>query len=165
MKRFLFSLSLSIALLTIPVVVFAGPGDNGNSPDGKGFEDGYNEQANIFNGTGMEWCMEKVGDQAWCEGYLGPYGDDQIVMKWNEEWPAAADAHENNNWNGMRPDGSGDTWHYKIDASQVCADGSTPTDGGYCIWGSYEVVQSHGTSGGEHIWEANAQPNGYGVDH
>src|SRR5574337_384072 len=47
---------------------------------------GYNRTARVFVGTGISWCMAKVGDEAWCTNYLGPYANDHLVMKWNKEW-------------------------------------------------------------------------------
>jgi hypothetical protein len=58
-----------------------------NAANTNGFDEyGYNRKARIFVGTGMSWCMGKVGDQAWCENYLGIYANDKLVMKWNAEW-------------------------------------------------------------------------------
>lgn len=34
-------------------------------------------------------------------------------------------------------------------------------DGGYCLWGAYEVIFSQGTAGGTHVWEALAKQAGY----
>jgi hypothetical protein len=94
-------------------------------------------------------------------------------MKWNSEWdrgnaegwsdPAGYDAWEDNQWNGMLLNGSGETWHYKIKWDQGCKDNSTPsTEGGFCIWGQFAVVMSHGTFDGEHFWDTHANPAGYG---
>jgi hypothetical protein len=138
-----------------------------------GFDEfGYNRTARIFNGTAMDWCMEKVGDEAWCEAYLGDSANDHLVMKWNAEWDRGNaegwanppyDAWENNEWNGKFPGGSGDVWHYKIVWVGPCGADSTPLDnGGYCIWGQFEVIMDQGTSNGVHDWFAHAIPNGYG---
>jgi len=93
-------------------------------------------------------------------------------MKWNAEWDRdnnegwskpPYDAWENNEWNGMVPRGSGEIWHYKI--IWVGSEGSQYwREGGYPIWGQFEVIMSHGVAGGEHIWETlgHAIPTGYG---
>jgi hypothetical protein len=117
------------------------------------------EAANIYVGTAD--CVDDVADGA---VYGDPtYANDLLVMKYTDDWPNEG-SWINNNWNGMGPEGSGETWHYKIDQSNQCAGGGTPDDGGYCIWGGYEMTQSHGTAGGEHIWDVNATGNGYGRD-
>jgi hypothetical protein len=139
----------------------------------KGFdESGYNRTARIFNGTAWGWCMEKVGDEAWCENYLGNSANDHLVMKWNAEWDRGNaenwseppyNAWENNQWNGKVPNGSGEVWHYKIVwVGQCGADGTPLENGGYCIWGQFEVLMEHGTSGNVHEWFTHAIPNGYG---
>ncbi len=140
---------------------------------GGGFDDsGYNRTARIFNGTAMQWCMEKVGDEEWCEGYLGDTVNDHLIMKWNAEWDRGNaenwsngpySAWENNEWNGSFPGGSGDVWHYKIVWVGPCGPDFTPLEnGGYCIWGQFEVIMDHGTSDGVHDWYAHALPTGYG---
>jgi hypothetical protein len=138
-----------------------------------GFDDsGYNRSARIFNGTAMQWCMEKVGDPTWCGDYLGDTANDHLIMKWNAEWDRGNnegwidppyDAWENNEWNGKVPGGSGDVWHYKIVWVGDCgADPSLVPTGGYCIWGQFAVLMDQGTSDGVHEWLAHALPNGYG---
>jgi len=93
-------------------------------------------------------------------------------MKWNAEWdrgnaekwknPPYA-AWENNEWNGQVPGGSGETWHYNIQWVGSCGRDGTPLpDGGYCIWGQFEVILSHGTVANQHFWDAHATPTGYG---
>lgn len=144
---------------------------NGNSTHGFD-ESGYNRTARIFNGTALDWCMEKVGDEAWCDNFLGESANDHLVMKWNAEWDRGNaegwsmppyNAWENNQWNGKVPNGSGEVWHYKIVWVGPCgADGTLLENGGYCIWGQFEVLMDQGTSGNGHEWLAHAIPNGYG---
>lgn len=149
-----------------------------DKPSDTGFDDaGYNNTANIFNGTGMSWCMDKVGDQAWCDAYLGPYANDKLIMKWNDEWNRgnAEDwanppyrAWENNEWNGMGEGGSGAVWHYKIVWEEGCAsvDHSPSTRGdAYCLWGPFAVIMDQGVDpnyGPGHWWFAHGLSNGYG---
>lgn len=142
-----------------------------------GFDEwGYNRTARVFVGTGMSWCMAKVGDITWCTNYLGPYANDQIVMKWNKEWDRGNtenwsnppyNAWEDNEWNGQRPGGSGSVWHYKIAwVSSDCGADYTPLpNGGYCLWGQFEVLMDQGIDpiyGPGHYFLAKAKPNGYG---
>jgi hypothetical protein len=160
-----------LPILASPSVIYA---DKPSGNDGKGFDDaGYNRRARILNGTGWSWCMDKFDNEAYCESYLGPYANDKLVMKWNAEWDRGNaegwsnppyDAWENNQWNGMVPNGSGEVWHYKIVWVGPCgAEGNPLDNGGYCIWGQFAVILSHGTSGGQHSWDAHASPAGYGT--
>lgn len=146
-------------------------------PANKGFDEfGYNDTARNFVGTGMSWCMGKVGNQSWCEGYLGAYANDKLNMKWNEAWDKCNDAGNNsveaclgawttNHWNGSMGETDAN-WFYKI--IWVGADGeSSPywIDGGYSIWGSYEVITDQGKDpsyGEGHIVFAKGIPNGLG---
>ena len=137
-----------------------------------GFDDaGYNRTARIFNGTVWAWCMEKVGDETYCLDNYGDYANDHLVMKWNAEWDRGNaegwalppyDAWENNEWNGKVPGGSGEVWHYKIVWVGPCVEGADLPNGGYCIWGQFEVIMDQGTAGGVHEWFAHAIPTGYG---
>jgi hypothetical protein len=161
MKKFI-PLLVALALLATPALAFAGGG---------GFDQyGYNAQARIFVGTGSSWC-------SW-EGFtpncMDGYSNDMLVMKWNAAWdlcnvtglPAdCAGAWTDNEWNGNVPGGSGVVWHYKIVWVGPCgADGTILADGGYCIWGSYEVLTDQGLDPSiGHSWFAHAMPNGYGV--
>lgn len=136
----------------------------------KGFDEfGYNRDARVFVGTGSSWC-EAGGSFPNC---LGIYSNDKLKMKWNAEWDRGNaegwtdsnyDAWLDNNWNGQVPSGSGETWQYKIKWDEGCRDNNIPsTDGGYCIWGQFEVILSHGTVANEHFWDAHAIPTGFGV--
>jgi hypothetical protein len=162
---------LSVVLL-VSVFTFVVPVKAANT---NGFDEfGYNRTARIFVGTGGGWCAaRKMG---WdCAGTIyAPYAKDRLVMKWNAEWdrgnaeswvdtPYAA--WENNEWNGAVPGGSGEVWHYKIQWVGVCgATGDPLPDGGYCIWGQFEVILDHGTSADHtHVWFAHALPTGYGA--
>jgi len=135
--------------------------------DTHGFDQyGYNDTARIFNGTYLSWCEAKGLD---CED--SPNANDRLIMKWNAEWdrgnaegwdnPPYA-AWENNEWNGKVPGGSGDVWHYKIVWVGTCTEGSILPNGGYCIWGQFEVLMDQGTSDGVHEMLTHAIPNGYG---
>ncbi len=145
-----------------------------SNESGHGFDEfGYNRSARIFNGTAEGWCMEKFSQtEAYCEAYLGVYAHDKLIMKWNAEWDRGNtedwlnppyNAWENNQWNGKVPGGSGEVWHYKIVWVGPCGADETPLDnGGYCLWGQFEVLSDHGTADGVHTWLTHAKPNGYG---
>ncbi len=160
--------------------------------DTNGFNSyGYNYTARTFNGTYLSWCEspDSSGNpggtpadclSAWTlstpiNGYV-VYAYDQLIMKWNAAWDACnasngdptscAGAWLTNEENGQVPGGSGAVWHYKIIWSSVCAAGGTPTDGGYCVWGSYEVIMDQGLDpnwGSGHWFNALVTPNGLGV--
>jgi len=100
------------------------------------------------------------------------------VMKWNEQWDICNDAGNldpdactgawlNNEWNGKVKGGSGSVWHYKFVWVGPCgAYGDPLPDGGYCIWGQYEVLMDQGhdlSYGSGHLWFARSTPNGYGA--
>lgn len=161
MKKVLIAAAL-VALLAVPAVAMAGGGFD---------QFGYNRTARIFNGTGASWCLGK-GLAADC---VGDYGNDKLVMKWNAEWDRGNaenwsngpyNAWENNEWNGAFRGGSGAVWHYKIVWVGECVDGSPFDNGGYCIWGQFEVLMDQGVDpslGPGHLWFAHAKPTGYGT--
>ncbi len=146
---------------------------DGLSLTGGGFNEfGYNYTARNFNGTGLSWCVGKgIGDVAFCTAYMSPYANDKLIMKWNAEWDRGNgegwsnppyDAWENNEWNGRCKGCSGEVWHYKIQWSEACKNGTYVGDG-YCIWGQFEVLSDHGsTADHEHLIYAHSKPNGYG---
>jgi hypothetical protein len=139
-----------------------------------GFDEfGYNYQARVFVGTGGSWCAAK--GLGWtCAGTdWEPYANDKLVMKWNAEWdrgnaenwvyPPYA-AWVDNEWNGAVPGGSGEVWHYKIIwVGPELEDSPCWREGGYPIWGQFEVIMDQGTADGVHTWFAHAIPTGYGA--
>jgi len=163
MKKLLFSIAMMI------VFGFSSSPALAEKPTITGFDQfGYNRTARIFNGTGSTWCRE----QGKSESCLGEYSPDKLIMKWNAEWDRGNDedwanppyyAWENNEWNGMK-DGSGEVWHYKIVWVGPCgADSTLLEDGGYCLWGQFEVLSDHGKDSDGHLWLTHAIPNGYGA--
>lgn len=136
---------------------------------------GYNYKARIFVGTPYQWCEARGWSESQCENYFGPYVNDKLTMKWNAEWDRGNqenwqnppyDAWENNEWNGAFPGGSGAVWHYKIKWIGPCGADYTPLpDGGYCLWGQFEVLMDQGIDPNiepGHIWVAHGIPTGYG---
>ena len=83
-----------------------------------------------------------------------------------DELAWTSDAWTDNEWNGMSG-GSGAVWHYKIVWVDLCGADYTPlANGGYCIWGQFEVLMDQGIDpfyGPGHWWFANANPAGYGA--
>ncbi len=138
---------------------------------------GYNDTARVFVGTGTSWCQGKLGGTPeWCNEYMAPYGPDQIVMKWNAEWDrgnaenwnnSPYNAWTDNEWNGKKPGGSGAVWHYKIVWVGECGADYTPLpNGGYCLWGQFEVIMDQGVDpayGPGHFFYSKAKPAGYGA--
>ncbi len=151
-----------------------------------GFDEyGYNYNSRIFRGIGENWFRQMQGLPAWEEGNLylwEPYARDRLVMKWSKAWddakfgpdgirdngdggPWTSAAWVTNHWNGAIPGASGEvTWHFKIiwvgpelETSQYWR------DGGYPIWGEFEVIMDHGSDvDHNHIWGALATPAGLG---
>lgn len=130
---------------------------------------GYNYTARLFNGNadGVDRILD---GKLWGDP---TYANDHLVMKWSKGWddarfngaPWSADAWEDNEWNGKVPGGSGEVWHYKIiwvgptlQASQYWR------EGGYPIWGEFEVIFSQGSVANEHFWEAHAKPAGFATN-
>lgn len=129
---------------------------------------GYNDVANLFVGA-ADGTDRILDGTVWGDA---TYASDHLAMKWNKAWETCnanrsaencAGAWLMNEWNGQVTGGSGETWHYKFKWVGSCgAYGAPLADGGYCIWGEYEVVFSHGTANG-HFWDAHAKPAGFGT--
>ncbi|MBI5199239.1 MAG: hypothetical protein HZA09_04395 [Nitrospirae bacterium] len=139
------------------------------SPAKGGFDEfGYNYQARVFVGA-ADGVDRKLDGKLWGDP---TYANDHLVMKWSKAWddarfygaPWTPDAWTDNEWNGQAPGGSGEVWHYKIVwvGSQLQ---NSPywRDGGYAIWGQFEVIMSQGTVANQHFGDAHATPNGYGL--
>lgn len=151
-----------IAAVVLAIALIGAP-----AASAAGFDQyGYNDTARIFNGLadGLDGNLDGT--------YYGnaTYANDKIVMKWNAEWDRGNDegwsnppydAWIDNEWNGKK-NGSGSVWHYKIKWVGTCTDYATLPDGGYCIWGQFEVLMDQGTDASTHYWFAKATPNGYG---
>lgn len=131
---------------------------------------GYNYSANAFVGP-ADGVDRNLDGKVWGDP---TYANDQLVMKWNEQWDNCNDAGNNdvdaclgawttNQWNGMMPDGSQSVWYYKIVWVGSDLENSPYwRDGGYAIWGSYEVVQDFGFDPTGHYRFAQARPAGLG---
>ena len=130
-------------------------------------EFGYNYQARIFVGSadGVDRTLDGMvwGDPT--------YANDHLVMKWSKAWDDARfhgaawtpDAWVDNEWNGMLPNGSSVTEHVKIVWVGPQLENSPYwREGGYSIWGEFEVLMDQGMNGGVHYSYAHAVPNGYG---
>ncbi|MGC8730434.1 MAG: hypothetical protein ACP5RP_03575 [Candidatus Micrarchaeia archaeon] len=137
---------------------------------------GYNYNANIFVGTGTQWCTESGYPTSWCTSFLGASANDLVIMKWNNQWntcnaageanaTACAGAWENNEWIGTVPGGDGSVWHYKIIWAPEGSQYWLP--GGESVWGNYEIIMDQGTEQVDstmmHVINAIATPAGYGV--
>jgi len=162
MKK-LVSVLIALALLIgVSSTVFAG-----------GFDQyGYNDVAGIFNGP-ADGVDNVLDGKVWGDPM---FANDHLVMKWNQAWDdcnaagnndpdVCAGAWTTNEWNGMNPDGSQSVWHYKM--IWVGSGGSTSPywqEGGYSIWGTYEVIQDFGFDPSGHYSYAHAVPNGLGLN-
>jgi hypothetical protein len=143
------------------------PTDNNFTLQKGGFDEfGYNYNARIFNGLadGVDRNLDGT--------YWGntDYANDKLNMKWSEAWDLGnaegwtgeyPTAWTTNHWNGKMKDGSGEIWYYKIIWVGTELENSEYwRDGGYPIWGQFEVIFSHGTVGNEHFWDVHATPTG-----
>jgi hypothetical protein len=134
-----------------------------------GFDEfGYNYGARVFVGL-ADGVDRNLDGTVWGDP---TYANDLLKMKWNAEWdrgndegwtdPNGYDAWTDNQWNGRMPGGSGEVWHYMVKWVGEChPQGSPGPNGGYCIWGQFEVTADHGTILNEHYWYAHATPTGY----
>jgi hypothetical protein len=156
-RRIFFGLLIVLVLVAVPAIVYAAGGFD---------EFGYNYQARIF--VGPADGVDRVLDGAvWGDP---TYANDRLKMTWSQAWddarfngaPWTCDAWEDNQWNGKVPDGSGETWHYRIVwVGPELEESACWQEGGYPIWGQFEVILSHGTlPDNVHIWDAHALPTG-----
>ena len=134
-----------------------------------GFDEfGYNRCAHNFVGTFGGWCTQRSLSVD-CGGVTG---DTRLNMKWNEGWDVGNatgwskgpyDAWLDNEIRGTDLSGVAFSEHFKTKWDQACADGSVSgTDGGPCIWGSFEVLMDQGTENGAHVWWTKLSPAGFG---
>lgn len=133
-----------------------------------GFDEfGYNYAAKIFVGR-ADGVDRNLDNAVWGDP---TYANDHLVMKWSNAWdearfngqPWTCDAWTDNHWNGQVPGGSGEVWHYKIVwVGPELEQSPCWREGGYPIWGQFEVIFSQGTVGNEHFWEVHARAPGYG---
>src|SRR3989344_5405068 len=156
MRKIVFLSTIAVLLAGAGVVYAKG-----------GFDQfGYNYQAMVF--VGPADGIDKVLDgKVWGDP---TYANDRLVMKWSKAWdnarfngaPWTPDAWEDNEWNGKVPGGSGEVWHYKIVwVGPELENSPYWREGGYAVWGQFEVIMSQGSVDGEHIWETHAIPTGY----
>ena len=179
MKKILITLMIISVLLVSIGFVVAKPA-------------GYNMDARIFVGTGMQYCEQhsklRITDKDACEAEIEEDPDDHLVMKWSQAWHMAVfgpdnirggsdtlswsdavdqygSAWVNNQWNGMFPGGSGERYNSKIIWTGVsCGPNYEPLpNGGQCIWGQFNIIHKQGTGPSGHYWDAHAIPSGYGA--
>jgi hypothetical protein len=162
-KRLVFvSMIVILMLLMTSAPVLA------DKPADRGFDEfGYNYNARVFVGP-ADGVDRDLDGMVWGDP---TYANDHLVMKWSKAWddarfsgaPWTPEAWCSNEWNGMGPGGSQEVWHYKIIwVGPELEDSPYWREGGYPIWGQFEVILSQGVADGEHIWETHATPSGYG---
>ena len=130
---------------------------------------GYNYKARIFVGS-ADGVDRVLDDMVWGDP---AYANDHLVMKWSKAWDAARyhgapwtpKAWCTNQWNGVFPGGSGYTEHFKsIWVGPELAASVYWRDGGYPIWGQFEVIMDHGQTPDEgHTWWTHVVPAGLGA--
>ena len=131
-------------------------------------ECGYNYKARVFSGL-ADGVDRKLDGMVWGDS---TYANDHLVMKWNATWDACnANGYNNpvfclgawttNEWNGMGTGGSSTTAHIKIIWVGAAGENSPYwREGGYSVWGNYEVIMEQGMADGAHYVGAKATPNG-----
>lgn len=152
---------LGCAAILVGTMVFLGTAE-------EGFDQfGYNYTARIFVGP-ADGVDRNLDGTVWGDP---TYAKDHLVMKWSKAWddarfygaPWTPEAWCTNHWNGLVLDGSGEVWQYKIIwVGPELETSEYWREGGYPIWGQFEVIMSQGTIDGEHIWETHASPSGLG---
>lgn len=168
MKKRLTIGIISISLLALIGTVMAAGGFD---------QFGYNYQARLFSGK-ADGVDRRLDGKVWGDS---TYANDHLVMKWSKAWddarfhnaPWTPDAWEDNEWNGMTPNGSKQLWHYKIIWVGSALENSPYwRAGGYPIWGQFEVIMDQGVDKANDFCNANngghqicalASPNGYGA--
>ena len=134
-------------------------------------ENGYNYDARIFSGP-ADGVDKKLDGKVWGDS---TYALDHLVMKWNKAWDSCnangynnprycAGAWVTNEWNGNVAGGSGWSEHIKIIWVGSSAEKSSYwVDGGYSIWGNYEVISDRAMDPKhlKYVW-ASSSPNGLG---
>lgn len=150
MKKLFKKGKLSITEFILPILVFLGV-FIATSSYVKHSQASPNENANVFIGTGFEWCMELgYGNEYLCDMFYGTFANDKVVMKWSDEWekgeaeywanPPYNKAWVIESWNGNVKDGSGYSQYWKYRWDEGCATTHTPSaTGGYC-WGSAPFI-------------------------
>lgn len=162
MSRRLFGLAFVAILVFVAMPLVAA--DNGFD------EFGYNYKARVFVGA-ADGVDRMIDGAVWGDP---TYANDHLVMKWSKAWDDArfgggawtAGAWVDNEWNGMLPDGSKTSEHVKIIWVGTDLQKSAYwRDGGYPIWGEFEVIFDHytGADPTDHFWMAHATPAGYGT--
>jgi len=162
-KRLVFvSMIVVLMLLMTSAPVLA------DKPADRGFDEfDYNYNARVFVGP-ADGVDRDLDGTVWGDP---TYANDHLVMKWSKAWddarfsgaPWTPEAWCSNEWNGMVPGGSQEVWHYKIIwVGPELEDSPYWREGGYPVWGQFEVILSQGVVDGEHIWETHATPSGYG---
>lgn len=161
MKRTIILAATFLMTALAPAVAMAAGGFN---------QYGYNYGARVFSGA-ADGVDRNLDGTVWGDP---TYASDHLVMKWNKAWDDCnANGYDNpqycagawvtNEWNGMAPDGSQENWHYKIIWVGSAGQASPYwVDGGYSVWGNYEVISDYGINKTthQHLVYAHGIPNG-----
>lgn len=132
---------------------------------------GYNYGAKIFSGP-ADGVDKNINGKVWGDP---TYANDHLVMKWNTAWndcnangyddPAfCAGAWVTNEWNGNVKGGTGWSEHIKIIWVGSAGENSSYwVDGGYSVWGNYEVISDRAMDPDhiKYVWAAGS-PSGLG---
>jgi hypothetical protein len=148
---------------------------------------GYNYQAHLFNGTYDS--SDRVLDGLYF-GSVGDYTDDNLIMKWSDEWLSNVDCNGDNlldrglnsktgvatgasmGWLTNQIEGDyigtdGDSHHYTYFAKIVFDNGAACTSGSpSCLWGTFSLIEEvyNDPFGGYHGMNRSmlSKPAGFG---
>ena len=133
-----------------------------------GFDEfGYNYQARIFSGL-ADGVDRNLDGTVWGDP---TYANDHLVMKWSKAWDAArfdgepwsSEAWCTNQWNGQASDGSGESETCKIIwVGSALEESVYWREGGYAIWGEFEVILDKYMGKDGYSVAAHATPSGLG---
>lgn len=132
--------------------------DSVGNPLSTGFDEfGYNYQAHLFNGT-YDSVDRKLDGKYW--GSTGDYVDDNLIMKWSDEWLANVDCDGDHKLdrglvNGI-VGGISKGWETNLVEGWYDSDGDGTQDAHYTyfakivwvgvggsLWGQYEIIMDN----------------------
>jgi hypothetical protein len=151
--------------------------DSAGDPISTGFDEfGYNYQAHLFNGT-YDSSDRNLDGTYW--GNTGDYVDDQLRMKWSEDWLSNKDCDGTgkldrggdgtdggsrgwltNQVTGDYTDGDGNVQHYTEFSKIVWTGAGSP------LWGQYTMIQNvyNDSAAGEHGLQIKIGAPGFGLN-
>lgn len=152
--------------------------DSAGNPLSVGFDQfGYNYQAHLFVGTYDSSDRSSDGTY-W--GSTGDYVDDQLIMKWSDDWLSNQDCDGAGKLDrGADASGISQGWLTNQNEGDYDSDGDGTQDAYYTyfakivwvgpggsLWGQYEIIQEilNDPAGGFHGLQLKVGAPGFGLD-